>query len=277
MLPAAARLHQRDDKNEARKSAAVALLLSMATASAALAGSASGSSALALAALVARCSPDLSAADKKTVATLFAGSTGVAGAKKISVTADKLMCRTSNVDLTSRSCEITYKGGKKTMKGREANELFATAALAGIAPEGAAGSNIESADECVARGLVRHADNANTRNSTCGRNPQGVSANGRKPWRKRTESVDSRKRNHGEELGTARRAADFWAAPHSPPWAPSPAICCRLRMRPMRRPPHRPRPPHQGAAISEIPRQERQARPARRQAAGRRDAGEPAR
>ena len=125
-------------------SAALAFLLSVTTCSAAFAGDASGSPALALAALVARCSPDLSAADKKTVATLFAGSTSVAGAKKISVTADKLMCRTSNVDLTSRSCEVTYKSGKRSMKGREANELFATAALAGIAPEGAAGSNIES-------------------------------------------------------------------------------------------------------------------------------------
>jgi hypothetical protein len=126
------------------KSAALALMLSMTTCSAALAGDASGSSALALAALVARCSPDLSAADKKTVATLFAGSTGVAGTRKISVTADKVTCRTSNVDLTSRSCEVTYKSGKRTMKGREANELFATMALAGISPEGAAGSNFES-------------------------------------------------------------------------------------------------------------------------------------
>jgi hypothetical protein len=129
---------------KSKKVAALALVVSMATGSAAFAGDASGSSALALAALVARCSPDLSAADKKTVAALFAGSSNVAGTKKISVTAAKLMCRTSNVDLTSRACEVTYKSGKRSMKGREANELFATAALAGIAPEGAAGSNIES-------------------------------------------------------------------------------------------------------------------------------------
>jgi hypothetical protein len=126
------------------KPVALALLLSMTGTQAALAGSASGSSALALAALVARCSPNLSAADKKTVAALFAGSTNVGGSKKIAVTADKVTCRTSNVDLTSRSCEVTTKNGKRTMKGREANELFATMALAGIAADGAAGSNFES-------------------------------------------------------------------------------------------------------------------------------------
>ena len=124
------------------KPAVLALLIFVAHTSAASAGSASGSSALALAALVAQCSPALSAAEKKTVAALFAGNTGGKATGKISVTADKLMCRTSNVDLTSRSCELTYKTAKHNLKGRQANELFATMALAGIAAEGAAGSNI---------------------------------------------------------------------------------------------------------------------------------------
>jgi hypothetical protein len=127
------------------KLAVLALLIFVTHASAASAGSASGSAALALAALVAQCSPTLSAAEKKTIASLFAGDTSGTASKKISVTADKLMCRTSNVDLTSRSCELTYKNGKQSFKGRKANELFATAALAGIPAEGAAGSNIESA------------------------------------------------------------------------------------------------------------------------------------
>ncbi len=126
------------------KPAALALVLSIAAVSSASAGSASGSSALALAALVAQCSPALSPADKKTVAALFAGNTGGKATGKISVIADKVMCRTSNVDLTSRSCELTFKGGNHSLKGREASELFATMALAGIAPEGAAGSNIAS-------------------------------------------------------------------------------------------------------------------------------------
>ena len=117
-------------------------LLSMTCASAAVAGSASGSAALALAAAIAPYSPDLSPLDKVTVAALFDGETGKVAAKKISVTADRIMCKTGNVDLAARSCELTFKGTRHSLQGREANELFATMALAGIAPEGAAGSNI---------------------------------------------------------------------------------------------------------------------------------------
>jgi hypothetical protein len=122
--------------------AATALSLSLVFASHAFAGSASGSPALALAAVIAPYAPDLSPLDKVTVAALFDGESGKVAAKKIAVTAEKIVCRTSNVDLTSRSCELTFKGGKHSLKGREAGELFATMALAGIAPEGAAGSNI---------------------------------------------------------------------------------------------------------------------------------------
>ena len=52
--------------------------------------------------------------------------------------------RVSNVDITSRSCELNFGVRKRTLTGREANEIFATAAAAGIAAEGAAGSSIES-------------------------------------------------------------------------------------------------------------------------------------
>jgi hypothetical protein len=122
--------------------AAFAVSLTVTSAYAAdLAGSASGSPALALAAVISPYS-DLSPLDKVTVAALFDGETGKVAGKKISVAADKIMCRTSNVDLTSRSCELTFKGRKHSLHGSEANELFATMALAGIAPEGAAGSNI---------------------------------------------------------------------------------------------------------------------------------------
>jgi len=127
------------------KLAILALSIFVTQASAASAGSASGSTALALAAVVAQYSPALKPAEKKAVASLFAGNANYAASGKISVTADKLMCLTSNVDLTSRSCELTFKSGKRSLKGREANELFATAALVGIPAEGAAGSNIESA------------------------------------------------------------------------------------------------------------------------------------
>lgn len=125
--------------------AAFALALTVTGGATALAASASGSPALALAAVIAPYSPDISPLDKVTVAALFDGETGKVAAKKVSVTAEKITCRTSNVDLTARSCELTFKGGKHSLTGREANELFATLALAGIAPEGAAGSNIAGA------------------------------------------------------------------------------------------------------------------------------------
>ena len=127
--------------------AVLALSLSLAGSSTALAASASGSSALALAVVIAPYSPELSPLDKVTVAALFDGESGKVAAKKIAVTAEKIACRTSNVDLASRSCELTFNGGKHSLKGREANELFATMALAGIAPEGAAGSNIAGASK----------------------------------------------------------------------------------------------------------------------------------
>lgn len=122
--------------------AALVFALTMACPPAAFAGSASGSPALALAAVIAPYSPDLMPLDKVTVAALFDGESGKVAARKISVTADRIMCRTGNVDLTSRTCELTFKGGKHSLGGREASELFATMTLAGIAPEGAAGSNI---------------------------------------------------------------------------------------------------------------------------------------
>jgi hypothetical protein len=126
------------------KTTALAILtVSIALGSAPAAGAATinGQAALALAGVVTLYSP-LPAANKKAVAALFKGDTNFPYKPKITVTADKITCRTSNVDLTARSCELKFKNGSKTLKGREANELYATAVMAGIAPEGAAGSNI---------------------------------------------------------------------------------------------------------------------------------------
>lgn len=134
----------KDVKMKPARMAAIALFLSLVFASHAFAGSASGSPALALAAVIAPYAPDLSPLDKVTVAALFDGESGKVAAKKITITADRIVCRSGNVDLTARSCELTFKGGKHSLQGREANELFATMVAAGIAPEGAAGSNIAS-------------------------------------------------------------------------------------------------------------------------------------
>jgi hypothetical protein len=122
---------------------ALTVSLSLVAAPAARAASITGQAALALAGVVALYAP-LPAANKKAVAALFKGDTNFPYTPKITVTADKIVCRTGNVDVTARSCELTFKNASKTLKGREANELYSTAAMAGIAPEGAAGSNIES-------------------------------------------------------------------------------------------------------------------------------------
>ena len=113
------------------------------TAAAAAPTTVSGSVALALAGVVAPYSP-LPVAEKKAVAAFFAGNTGGSYAKKITVTADKIVCRTSNVDITARSCELTFKGNTRTLKGREANEIFATEVMAGVPSDGAAGSIFEN-------------------------------------------------------------------------------------------------------------------------------------
>ncbi len=104
----------------------------------------SGSTALALAGVVAPLSPLLSGAEKKAMAMLFAANADIPYKKPIVVTADRIVCRTSNVDITLRSCEVTFGKKVKTVNGSTANEIFATEALAGIPPDGAAGSNFES-------------------------------------------------------------------------------------------------------------------------------------
>ena len=107
-------------------------------------GSTSGSTALALAGVVASKSPLLTSAEKKAMAMLFAANSDIPYKKPILVTADRIVCRTSNVDITVRSCDLTFGTKVKTVNGSTANEVFATEALAGVPPDGAAGSNFES-------------------------------------------------------------------------------------------------------------------------------------
>lgn len=103
-----------------------------------------GSAALALAGVIAPNAPGLSNADKAAVAALFDGKTGKTYKNKIVVTADKIVCRTSNVDIAARSCELTFGATVKKLTGRAANEIYATEAMAGVPSDGAAGSIFES-------------------------------------------------------------------------------------------------------------------------------------
>ena len=103
-----------------------------------------GSPGLALAAVVATASPLLTSSERKAVDELFAENSNISYKKKIVVTADKIVCRSSNVDITFRSCELTFGKKTKTINGRAANELFATEAMAGVPADAAAGTNYES-------------------------------------------------------------------------------------------------------------------------------------
>jgi hypothetical protein len=127
----------------------LAVALWLAVAPAALAGTATGSAALALAGMVAAHSPKLSPAEKKAVAAFFDGKTDVPYTGKIKVAADKIVCRTGNVDITARSCDVTFAGETISFRGREANELYATQAMAGVPSDGAAGSIFEGVSKLL--------------------------------------------------------------------------------------------------------------------------------
>jgi hypothetical protein len=137
--------HQTGMKNmKHAMSMSMALMLTTLGVSGASAETISGSAALALAAVVATASPLLNAAERKSVRELFAENSDISYKKKITVTADKIVCRTSNVDITSRSCELTFGKETRTINGRAANELYATEAMAGVPSDGAAGTIYES-------------------------------------------------------------------------------------------------------------------------------------
>ena len=84
---------------------------------------ATGPTALALAAVIAQHSPLVRAFDKRVIARLFGGRTnfGFTPNTRISVMADSVVCRTSNVDITARTCDLTFGIRKRTLTGREAN------------------------------------------------------------------------------------------------------------------------------------------------------------
>src|SRR3954454_16979164 len=118
----------------------VSLLTATASTASAAPATVSGPAALALAGVVALYSPLLTADEREAVSAFFVGQSGVRCAKKILVTADKIVCRVSNVDITARSCELTFKGAKQTISGRRASEFLAPEPMVAIPADGAAGS-----------------------------------------------------------------------------------------------------------------------------------------
>jgi hypothetical protein len=123
-----------------------ALVAALALSSAAWAETDDGSGALALAALVAENSPVLGATDKAVMAKFLNGQTDVAypAGETTLISADKVTCRASNVDVTAHACDLIF--GKKTvmLMGRRAHELYSTLAEIGVPADGAAGSTFEA-------------------------------------------------------------------------------------------------------------------------------------
>jgi hypothetical protein len=124
--------------------AVLALLATVISTAHAAPATVNGPAALALAGVVALYSPLLSGDERETAAALFVGEKDVPYARKITIVADKIACRVSNVDIAARSCELTFRGKKQTVSGRRASEIFATEAMAGVPSDGAAGSVFES-------------------------------------------------------------------------------------------------------------------------------------
>jgi hypothetical protein len=116
-----------------------------ATVSSASAASATGPAALALAAVVSSHGSLLGSFDKRAMIRLFDGkSVIISRVNKITVAADSIVCKMSDVDITARSCDLVFKSHKRALTGRDANEVYGTLAIAGVTSEGAAGSIIES-------------------------------------------------------------------------------------------------------------------------------------
>ena len=104
------------------------------------AAEASGSGALALAALVGNVSPLLGAPDKTALMAFLDSKTDVPAGGKITVTADKVACRASNVDITAHDCDLIFGGKTVTLEGRAAHELYATLLEVGVEADPGAGN-----------------------------------------------------------------------------------------------------------------------------------------
>lgn len=106
----------------------------------------SGPYALALAGVVAERDPALSPAERQIVARLFAGGANAPypAGRSLTVAADKIVCRVSDVQIIARSCQLTFGAKLVDLTGPAANALFATLAAAGVPSDGAAGSIFEA-------------------------------------------------------------------------------------------------------------------------------------
>ena len=132
---------------------ALALGQTVAASTSAEAASASGPAALTLAGVIASHSSILGSYDRRIMRALFdAGRSNITSFppnRMILVKADSVSCRASDVDITARRCELVFGTGKRDLRARAANEVFATLAATGVTSEGAAGSINENVKNLV--------------------------------------------------------------------------------------------------------------------------------
>jgi len=125
---------------------AIVIALSLAAAAPAAAGEAGGAAGLALAALVARQSPLLATADKRVVLGLYEGHAKdrYPAGQRVTVTADKIVCKSGNVDITLHACDLVFGGKTVALSGARAHTIYATIAEIGVPADAAAGTSYEA-------------------------------------------------------------------------------------------------------------------------------------
>jgi hypothetical protein len=160
----------------AMKSLCLIALLTLASQSALADGkkeSVADNSALAFAALVAENS-SLPAQDKAILAAFLAGNAHVSlgATQKITVTADRIVCKASNVDLTYHSCTLTFGKKNVSLSGRKAHELYATMIELGVQTEGAAGSIYAGLSQLACTIDAKEIESADGGGATCSYAPQ---------------------------------------------------------------------------------------------------------
>jgi hypothetical protein len=128
------------------KAALLAIFLAVLAQSALAATMTEGHAALALAGVVAGYSPLLGGQQKSLMARIFDGHANFSypAGQKIEVDAKSIVCRAGDVDITARSCVLTFGARTVNIAGRRANELYATMIEAGVPSDGAAGTIYES-------------------------------------------------------------------------------------------------------------------------------------
>ena len=133
------------DEHLAMKRMASSIILLLLANQGASAATTMGNGALALASIVTEYSSLLTGNEKRVMVRLFDGSLNftLPPNTKITVQAGAIICRASNVDITSRSCNLTFGNTTIALKRRKAHELFATLAEMGVPSEGAAGTIFE--------------------------------------------------------------------------------------------------------------------------------------